>query len=161
MRACESIVHDVRKSTEARGGRARRLGMLKLRLLLVIAAADVAIAAASASAQRGKPYPRASAPPNFNSACPPPSAAGAGICGQVSGGGGAPPGVSFYVHGTCVEVLDAAHHTAVTQGQCDRYGRFAVALAPGRYIVRAGGYNRTVEVKAGQWRALDFFMPVP
>ena len=65
------------------------------------------------------------------------------------------------MHGTCVMVLDAVNQTPVTQGQCDRYGRFAVALAPGRYIVRAGGYSHTVEVKAGQWRALDFFMPVP
>jgi hypothetical protein len=67
------------------------------------------------------------------------------------------------VIGECIWVYDASNHKQVASGDCSgaNPGKFRVPLAPGNYVVKGPGGNRTVEIKSGRWTRVDSVVAMP
>ncbi len=83
-----------------------------------------------------------------------------GIFGAVSVSGGSFPGRRASASGPCVRIL-RTDGVPAARGICDDEGHFRVRLAPGNYIVSAGGRHRLVEIKPGLWTPIDFSLVAP
>jgi hypothetical protein len=67
------------------------------------------------------------------------------------------------VVGECIWIYNFAKQKQVASGACSstKPGEFRVPLAPGDYIVRGPGGDKTVQIKNGQWTKADSIFEIP